>query len=409
MSADHSSPLAIHGGTPVRTRPMPARKLFGAAELAAVTAVFERSWSTGIDFGYQGACEEKYTRAFCDFQGGGFADAVSSGTAAIFLAVQALDLPAGSDILISPVTDPGSVTPIIFSGHRVVIADAAPNSWNLDASMFAAALTPNTRAAVITHTAGIPAPMTDVLSIAAQHNIAVIEDCSQAHGAEYDGTKVGTFGSIAVFSTMFSKLHATGGCGGLVYTRDAARYQRVRALADRGKNFGDPQFAPREPATFLFPALNCNQDELSCAIGASTLARLPDILERRRTIAAQINTALSDTATVRPISIPAAARPAPFFHTVAVDTAALRVSKRIFAETIRAEGIDLNPDYRYVVADWPWLAPYLARPAATPNARTFRDRTFNILFNENYTDAEIHDIVAAIRKVEAVVTRYSRS
>ena len=96
--------LAINGGPKVRDKPMPSRRLFGASELEAVREVFRDSWDCGIDFGYQGKYEKRYTDKFCEFQDGGYADAVSSGTAGIFVALKALDLEAGSDVLVSPVT-----------------------------------------------------------------------------------------------------------------------------------------------------------------------------------------------------------------------------------------------------------------------------------------------------------------
>ena len=212
--------LAINGGVPLRKHPFPSRKLFDKEELRAVIQVFEKSWEKGVDFSYQGEFEQLYTEAFCQFQNGGLADAVCSGTMAVYLALAALDLPKNSDVVVSPVTDPGGITPVLFQGLTPVVADAQPNSFNIGPDEFEAALTPDTCCALLTHLGGIPIDIDPIIEIANSKGIAIIEDCSQAHGAEYKGRLVGTLGKVAAFSTMFSKAHATGGCGGVVYTRD---------------------------------------------------------------------------------------------------------------------------------------------------------------------------------------------
>lgn len=397
-----TTPLAIDGGTPVRTQPMPPRRLFGEAELAAVETVFRHSWETGIDFGFQGEAETAYTDAFCQLQGGGFADAMASGTLATFVALQALDLPAGSEVLCSPVTDPGAVSAILLAGHQPRLTDAAPHGWNVGPTEFSAACTPTTRAAIVTHVGGVPVDMPPIVTCAARCGVVLLEDCSQAHGATLHGQAVGTFGTLAIFSTMFSKLHATGGCGGLVYTRDAALYRHLRARADRGKPFWEDGFAPRHPDTFRYPALNCNLDELSCAIGHSTLRRLPEFLAARRRIVQQLDSALRDLPALQPVATPPGAALAPFFYTVCVDAARINVPPRRFADAVRAEGVPLNPDYRYVVAEWDWVQPHLPADQRTPNATAFRQQAFNILFHERFADRDVRDIIAALHKVAAV-------
>jgi dTDP-4-amino-4,6-dideoxygalactose transaminase len=400
--------LAIHGGPKVRTTPLPYRKLFGPKELKSVLRVFHESWERGWDFGYQEKEEELYTRSFCDFQGGGYADAVSSGTGGIYLALQALRLKPGSDVVVSPVTDPGGLNPVIVAGFNPVPADAAPGSFNIDPAAFEKAITKNTRAALLTHLGGHPIDMDPIMAVARARGISIIEDCSQAHGAIYKDRKVGCFGELAVFSTMFRKMHATGGCGGLVYTRSEELYWRLRSLADRGKPFNDPKFdlsAPYNPWEFQFAALNFNIDEVACAIGRSTLSRLQATIDARNKIAQKIDRALADSRTVSPCDHRSDCVPSLYFHTVKVDADRLSVSKEEFAKAIAAEGIWINPDYRNVVAEWPWVKKYLAGNQTTPNASDFRRRSFNVLFNEKFGAREIADIIESILKVESHFSR----
>lgn len=403
MGKKGKSDLAIHGGSPVRRKPLPYRALFGKEELRAIERVFQDSWKNQQDFGYQGKFEEEYTSAFCSFQGGGFADAVCSGSVAVYLAISALELEVDSEVIISPVTDPGCVSSVILAGMKPVIADSAPNQFNVGPAQLEAAITPNTRAAVLTHTGGIPIEMDRIMEVAHKHNIKVVEDSSQAHGALYKGKRVGCFGDIAAFSTMFSKNHATGGCGGLVYTMNEDYYWTVRSLADRGKPFFRKGFDPKDPSDFLYPALNFNLDELSCAIGLSTLSLLPEVINKRYQIAKKIDADLKSSAVVSPCSENPKSQPSLFFHTVEVDISRLKVSKVEFAKAVAAEGIWINSDYRYVVSEWKWMKNYLDIRETTPNAINFRDRTFNILFNERFSDEDIGDIISSILKVESVL------
>ena len=373
--------------------------------LEAVRALFEESWRKGVDFGFQGERERAYTEAFSAFQGGGFTDAVATGTAALYVAVAALNPEPGDDILVSPVTDPGCVSAILLHGAQVVVADAAPGEFNVDPDTFERALTPRTRIAVLTHLGGKPLAMEPIMAIARSRGVAVVEDCSQAHGADWRGEKVGRFGDVAAFSTMFGKAHASGGCGGLVHTRDERVYWRVRSLADRGKPFDDPGFQPKNPAGYRFPALNLNLDELSCAIGLTTLDRLAATVIKRTRLLNHLCAALSESRVVTPRSVEPEADPSWFFGTLAVDERRLTVTKRAFAEAVAAEGIWINPDYRYVISEWPWLQDRVRQPMATPNAIVFRDASFNVLFHEAFTEADMTDVAEAILKVERALSR----
>lgn len=392
--------LALFGGRPYRDKPYPGRRLFDVPELEAVKKVFEHSWANDRDFGYQGYFEEQYTAAFCRCQGGGFADGVSSGTAAVFVALSALGPPVGAEIIVSPITDPGSISPIILSGCIPVAADAAPGGLNLGPDQLAEAITDRTFAIVLTHTAGRPVDMDPVMALAAEHGLKVVEDCSQAHGALYKGRKVGSFGDAAAFSTMFSKQHATGGCGGLVYTRNQELYNLIRAASDRGKAFHDPNFNPKNPGQSLMPALNFNLDELSCAIGLSTLAKLDRTIDRRLELCDRLDAGLADSVWVKPSPRDDRTKPSFFFYTLEFDIDAAPIGKEEFARAVLAEGVPLNPHYLYAVAEWPWMGPYLKPGNQTPNAVEYRNRSFNILFHERFSESDMDDIAGAIKKVE---------
>lgn len=401
-----NSELAIHGGPKVRSTPMPPRLAFGDDEFRkAVEEVFDHYRARNLDFGYQDTFERLYTEAFVRYlEVDGFADAVNTGTAALFVAIAALQLPPGSHVIVSPITDPGTINAIILNQLVPVLADSSPRSYNIGVEQFEERITDQTRAVIVVHAAGQAAPIDLITQVARDRGLLVLEDCSQAHGAKLKGRKVGTFGDIAAFSTMYRKAHATGSCGGVIFTPNRELYKLVRAYADRGKPFWSENFDDKDPTNFLFPALNFNIDEISCAIGLKSLEKLDNTIQRRLAFLRALAVALSARSEVcSPSNL--SDDDSPFFFPIFVDTSKITCSKKEFAQAVRSEGIDLNPHYMYVVSEWPYAHPYLADQFECRNAADCRNNSFNILLNENYGMQEVEDIVAAILKVEQAYSR----
>ncbi len=393
--------LAINGGKKLRSKPMPSRKIFGQDELKMVKSVFHRSWKSKVDFGFEGYYEKKFTQNFCKFQGGGYADAVSSGGAAVFIALKSLDLKPGSHVIVSPVCNPGGIMPIAVQDVKMIIPDSNPHEFNISPNEFEKNITNKTQAAVITHLGGFPADMDPICKIAKKNNIKIIEDCSQAHGALYKGKKVGTFGDISAFSNGFSKTLAAGGTAGLVYTKNKELYWKARSIADRGKPLYKKNFNFRNTTDFLFPSNNYNSDELTCAIGMSVLKKLPLIIKKRDEIAKKIDKGLTSCLAVKPTSLrKKGIKPSIFFHTLKVDLQKISVSKIKFAKAIESEGIPINSDYRDITCEWKWIPKYVKNFKSSLNALNFRDSTFNLLLNEKYNEKDIQDIISCIKKVE---------
>ena len=391
--------LAIHGGEPVRRERMPPRRALGDEEVRMIQEVIAYYRENQVDPGYQGPFEKLYTDAFVAMMGGGYADAVATGTAALFVGLAALDLPKGSEVLVSPITDPGSLSAIILNGLKPRLCDSKPDSYNIGVEQVLERLCPEVTAIIVVHSAGQAAEIGKIATEARARGIRVLEDCSQSHGAKIIGRPVGTFGDIAAFSTMYRKAHMTGGSGGVVYCRDLELYRRVLAHADRGKPRWREDFSDRDPSTYLFPALNHHTDEISCAIGVASLGRLDQTILRRQSYVSDVVAGLAEHAR---ICRPYLHNPtdSPFFYPVLVDTDRITCSKIEFAEAVLKEGIDLNPHYRFVVDEWPWVQPHLADGFRTENARSIRDRSFCLYLNENYGEAEANDTVEAILKVE---------
>jgi perosamine synthetase len=391
--------LAADGGRPVRSKPMPARFALGAAEVAMLEEAIRYYRSQDADPGYQGPFEKMYTDEFVALMGGGYADSVATGTAAVYLAVACLELPKGSEVLVSPITDPGTISAIVLNGLKPRLVDAKPGDYNTGAEQVLKRLTPSVSAALVVHSIGQAAEIDRIAAEAHQRGVKVIEDCSQSHGAQIFSRQIGTFGDVAAFSTMYRKNHMTGGSGGLVYTRDLQLFRNALAHADRGKPKWAPDFDDRNPETFLFPALNWNTDELSCAIGLASLRRLQDTILRRLAFVSELASVLAEMDTMFSL-LPWRPTDSPFVLPVFVDPARAKRDKIAIAEAVHAEGVGLNSHYRYVVAEWPYMKPYLADGFATPEAVASRNRSFCLYVNENYGPEEAADIAAAFLKVD---------
>lgn len=396
--------LAIDGGSPVRSNPMPARLAVGTAERAMIAEALDYYTKNELDPGYQGPFEQRYCDAFCSLMGGGYADAVATGTAALYIALAALNLAKGSEVLVSPITDPGSISPIILNGLVPRLVDSRVGSYNIGLKEIQSRITERTSCILVVHSLGQATEIDAIVEMARTFGLKVLEDCSQAHGAIWKGQRVGTFGDIAAFSTMYRKASITGASGGVIFTNNVDIYHQALAHADRGKPRWREDFDDRNPAQYLFPALNLNTDEISCAIGLASINRLDDSRRRRLDYVAQVSSLV--------IQRCKACRPygytdddSPFIYPIGVNPDAIRVDKATFARAIIAEGIGLNPHYHYLVADWPWVRPYLSDDFDTPNARNIRDTTFNLYLNENYTKQEALDTVNAIAKVEKAYTK----
>ena len=211
----------------------------------------------------------------------------------LYAALGALKLEAAGEVVIPPITDPGGAMPAALLCQVPVVADAAPGSFNAGAEQIEEVLTPPTRAIVVAHIAGEPADMTPILALAEERGIPIIEDCAQAHGARYKGQLAGSLGTVAAFSTMSGKHHATGPQGGVVFTRDEELCWEAKRFADRGKPFNT------DATSNLRAGLNLNGNDLSAAIGRVQLKKLDAMIAKRRQVAAQIAEGIAECKAVR--------------------------------------------------------------------------------------------------------------
>jgi len=403
-------PPMMHGGPQARWTPWPRRRHFDAREKAVMVALMDREIKRGGALVYNGPEEKAYCEEFCRFLGGGYADAVNSGTNALYVALRALDLEPGTEVIVPPITDPGGAMPVPLLGCIPVPADTAPGSLNVSVDQIRAVLTDNTSAIVIAHISGHPVDLDPILALAAERGIPVVEDCAQAHGAVYKGKMAGTLGDIAAFSTMFGKHHASGAQGGIVFTRDTRLFTKVRQIADRGKPYG----ALGTPGNVV-ASLNFNQDELSSAIGRVQLEKLPGALKNRRAFADAVVAGSKDIAGVTILPPPDGCQSAWWFLMLQLDRSRLDCTNLEFANALNREGIEgVTGGYPFYPTDSVWHRdaivygnsglPWSLRQTRPqhyplPNAHAANDAIVRVDVHEQLGPNEARDLLIAIRKI----------
>ena len=216
---------------------------------------------------WTGTRGREFEAAFAKWLGAKRALAVSSGTAALHLALEALGVGRGDDVVVTPYSFRASATAVANAGARPVFADVGPDHM-LNARTIAAALTPRTRAVVVVHLYGQVADLSPILALARKRGIFVVEDCAQCLGGEYRGRKVGTLGDAGCFSFCQSKHITTAGEGGMVVCRSAKVAHAVESLRDHGWKVGS------EPKEYDRIGYNARLTEIQSAVGLCELERL---------------------------------------------------------------------------------------------------------------------------------------
>lgn len=233
---------------------------------------------------------------FAAWAGSQHAIALANGTVALEIALHALDIGPGDEVIVSPRTFLASVSSIIQVGAKPIFADVDLNSQNITADTIAAMLTPDTRAILCVHLAGWPCDMAPIMDLASQHQLKVIEDCAQAHGARYQGQNVGTIGDIGCWSFCQDKIMSTGGEGGMVTTNDEALWRKMWARKDHGKSYAAVHEREHPPGfRWLHEnfGTNARMTEMQAAIGRIQLQRMPEWTRLRTAHAATLTHALT--------------------------------------------------------------------------------------------------------------------
>lgn len=226
-----------------------------------------------------------FEREFAEFVGCRYAVAVANGSAALELALHALDIGPGDEVIVSPRTFVATASSVVLRGAKPIFADVDPDSGNITAESIKAVLTPRTRAIIVVHLGGWPCEMDDIVALAREHELKIIEDCAQAHGATYKGRSVGSLGDVAAWSFCQDKIMTTGGEGGMLTTNDPLIWERAWSYKDHGKSYEAVYHRQHPPGyRWLHETFGTNwrMTEVQSAIGRVALRKVPQWVEKRQ-------------------------------------------------------------------------------------------------------------------------------
>lgn len=261
-------------------------------------------------------CRE-FEKEFAAWTGCEYAVALSNGTLALDVALKAMHIGAGDDVIVTSRTFLASASCIVTAGANPIFADVDLNSQNITAETIEAVLTPNTKAIIVVHLAGMPAEMDDIMALAKAHDLYVIEDCAQAHGAKYKGRSVGSIGHVGAWSFCQDKIMTTGGEGGMVTTNDKALWDRMWSYKDHGKSYDAIYNRDHAPGfRWLHESFGTNWRmlEMQAVIGRIQLTRMADWTTKRQANGKAIDKAVSDLNLIRCVDVPKYSEHAEYKH-----------------------------------------------------------------------------------------------
>lgn len=393
-------PPACAGGEKAKTVPYRREQRYGSEELAELREALEQ----GTLFYAQGRKVHQLEVEFASYVGASHAVACTSGTAAIHSALIALGISPGDEVITAPITDMGSVVPILYQGAAPVFADLDPYTYTLLPESVEAAITPRTRAVLAVHLAGNACDLDGLVAMCDRHGVALVEDCAQAFGCRYRGRYAGTLGRIGCFSLNEFK-HISCGDGGLVVTNDEELAVRLRLATDKCYD-RRPGVTMRNP-TFL--ANNYRMTELQGAVALAQLRKLESIVSRRREWCRKLTERLAGIDGLRLPRITDGCSPSWWFYMMRAEAG---LDPDAAASALQAEGLPIGAHYiGQPVYEYPIFAAHQAfargehayrdqtyGPGLCPNAEDILRTCLILSVNEAYSDQDLEETAHGIRR-----------
>lgn len=366
----------------------------------------------------KGTFVKQLEQQFADLLGVKHAYACASGSAAVHTAIAAVDPEPGDEIITTPITDMGALTPILYQTAIPVFADVDPRTWNVTAEAIERCISERTKAIIVTHLFGNPCNMTDIMALANARGIPVIEDSAQGFLATHAGQSVGTIGAVGCFSLQQGK-HITTGEGGIVTTNDDALARRLFLFINKAFGYGDPK------PDHYFIAPNYRMSELQGAVAVAQLGKLPEIVARRQAAAQQLTAQLQDISGLETPWQDARDTHAFWKYCLRIDSQQIQDGAVGLAKVLKENyGIFSAPRYIQkpafqceVIRDQRTFGnsrfPFnLARPEALdyspekfPGTFMGLEQVLVLPWNEAYTDEHIHYIARALKTAVAELKR----
>ena len=404
---------ALLGGQPAVSAELPAWPLVDSEALTEITRVITEE--TLCPVGAEGT-QGEFERSFAEMHGRKYGLAVNGGTAALMLALHGAGVQPGDEVIVSPFTWGASVSCVLQNFAIPIFADIDPHTFTLAPDSIEQRITPRTKAIVVVHIFGFPADMTGIMEVANRHNLAVVEDCAQAHGAKHAGRLVGSWGTVGAFSLQASK-NLTGGEGGILICDDREIYERAMSMGTHPQRLYAELELPEYREKIDSLAFNYRMHSMAAALANTQLKYLEEWTLARGRNAQRLYDEVRDVPYIRvPDPILEVDRHAYYNIPFIYERDVIPLSRDEFVEALKAEGVGANiyvkvplylrprfQNHDYFGRGYPWALspePIEYKKGDCPVAERMAKVEFQVSGNY-YVDCPelMQQVAAAIRKV----------
>ncbi|GDY35258.1 DegT/DnrJ/EryC1/StrS aminotransferase family protein [Acidovorax sp. NB1] len=375
-----------------------ARPDIGPAEIEAASAAMRSGWVT------TGPKTKEFEQAFVQYLGGNGIEgiAVNSATAGLHLALEALGIGPGDEVIAPTLTFTATVEVVRYLGADPVLVDVDPVTLNIDPAQIRAAITPATRAIMPVHYGGLACPMDKILAIAREHGLKVVEDAAHALPTTWQGQVVGQLQSdVTVFSFYANKTITTGE-GGMAVTRDPAIAQRMRVMRLHGMNRDAfDRFTSKTPAWYyevVAPGFKYNMTDIAAAMGVEQLARLPGFVQRRQYLAARYRQHLASLPLILPADALEGDTHAWHLYVIRLQEGS-RLDRDGVIQALSDRDIGTSVHYVPLHRHPYWRDRYQLTPQMFPHAETAYQSMISIPLFTAMSDADQDRVIAALHEV----------
>ena len=392
---------AIAGGVPVRDRPLPFfRAAVDESDIEAVATAMRSGWLTS------GPRAIELEQRLGEYLGSSHTIVVSSCSEAMLIILRALGIGPGDEVITSPITFASTVHAIIHNGATPVLADIESDTFGIDPDDVKRRITARTKAIMPVHFGGQACRIRDILPIAAEHGLDVVEDAAHSFGARVDGKLIGGFGRATAFSFYATK-NLTSAEGGAITTEDEELARRMRLLGYHGMSRDSwSRYSDRGSWYYQveLPGFKCNLSDMHAALGLTQLAKIDRLLERRREVAAALTSALSGCDAVElPREYPG------HWHTwhlyvIRLRLERLTIGRDEFIQALRAENIGTSVHF-IPVHHHPFFQPYLHGGDAFPRADDYYARCISLPIFPDMSSDDVRDVAEAVTRLSAHFAR----
>ncbi|HEY2991250.1 MAG TPA: DegT/DnrJ/EryC1/StrS aminotransferase family protein, partial [Methylomirabilota bacterium] len=362
----------------------------GDEEIAEVVAALKSGWIT------TGPRVKRFEDAIAGYVGSQHAVAVASATAGLHIALRALDVGPGDEVIVPTMTFCSMANVVLHLGARLVLVDVGPD-FNVTADAIEAALSPATRAIAPVHFAGQPCDMEAITAVARRHQVPVVDDAAHAIGAELGGRKIGTLGAMTVFSFYATK-NLTTGEGGMVTTDDPALADRVRRLSLHGMSRDAWKRYTNAGSWFyevVEPGYKSNMSDVQAALGIHQLAKLDGFIARRAQIAGRYTAAFASLPQVAAPRVLPGRRHAWHLYVISLALDRLDTDRGGLIEDLRARNIGCSVHF-IPVHRHPFYRELGYKPAMFPRAEALYAGCISLPLYPGMSDDDVDDVIAAV-------------